>query len=487
LIRKALAYKRTTLRVVHTLGMTAGRFSREPLRSRALILLGAVSSAVLVGLRVWAADRPGWPGFAALVAYVAVVGGFAVPVAVSAVRAVRAGSNLDAAAAFVVTPRGFAIRPAMAPGLLAAMLLSLLGMLAGPLVDDWRTVGRRASPLTVDTGFTIAMTVLLVLTAVLTASVVWYAWRAVPVVLTPDGIVSRAPWRRRLIPWTALAPETPPWVQYPNGPVHLVVARPELVVQRGGDALHGPRGRPILAADRHGLALAAAIRRYVEHPADQAAIGTSAELDRLVADLASAPASAPVAARATSAAPAAQPAAARRRLAIAATLVNVAVAVALLTAAAELAITIVFREELLAAERAIAATFEAPPDGGPAFTTDTVTFARAWAAVMLGATLLAGLGAIALARMAVRGSRPARIGLVVLAGVTLVVSACSLVAPVASLSAEPAAGALLNSWPAIRLLLSNLLVAGLAVVAMVLALTADAGPPRRALPAEGSP
>jgi hypothetical protein len=78
---------------------------------------------------------------------------------------------------------------------------------------------------------------------------------------------------------------------------------------------------------------------------------------------------------------AASPAPSGRRLARAATLVYVAVAVALLTAAAELAITIVFPVNLLAAERAIAAAIEAagdaPPNGGLEFTTDTVAFARA--------------------------------------------------------------------------------------------------------------
>jgi hypothetical protein len=105
---------------------------------------------------------------------------------------------------------------------------------------------------------------------------------------------------------------------------------------------------------------------------------------------------------------------------------------------------------------------------------------------MLGVTLLCGFGAIALARLAARGFRPARIGLVVLAGVSLILSACSVVAPATSLSTEPAAGALLNAWPTIRLL-SNFVVASLAVIVMVLVLTADAGPPRRGLPAAGPP
>ena len=167
-----------------------------------------------------------------------------------------------------------------------------------------------------------------------------------------------------------------------------------------------------------------------------------------------------------------------RRIGTATLLVYVTVGVALLTAAAELAITIVFRENLLAAEQAIAAYM--PPltspdgqaDGTLIFSTDTVAFAKGWATAALIGTFVVAVVAIALLRATSRGSNTARVGLAILAGNTGIVAMCSFLSPATNLAAEPAAGTLLNVWPAIRLL-EGFAMAGLTVTVLVLLLTAD--------------
>jgi hypothetical protein len=167
-----------------------------------------------------------------------------------------------------------------------------------------------------------------------------------------------------------------------------------------------------------------------------------------------------------------------RHVGIAIALVYVAVAIALLTAVAELVITIAFRENLLAAERAIAESMPplSPPDGQAdptlIFSTDTAAFARGWATAAMIGTLFVALVAVVLARTMSRGSNRARVGLAVLSGITALLAICPFMWLPISLAAEPAAGTLLNVWPVVRML-EGLAVAGLAVA--VLALPSERG------------
>jgi hypothetical protein len=384
-------------------------------------------------------------------------------------------------AGFVLTRDGFAVRATVPPDLVVILLMCLLGMQVDTLVDAWH-LGRdpESGPLPVDVAFASVTSILVVVGAAVTAIAASFAWRGFAVELTPAGIRSRVPLHQRLIPWQALVLGGPPLPQRNAKRLQLAVARPELVVQRGWNAASGTRERPTLPVDTHAWLLAGAIRWYLEHPADRAAIGTPVEHDRLVAELAATAHFAaerepepPLTITPAATAAAMQPVR-PRHVGIAIALVYITIAVALVTATAELVITIVFRENLLAAERAIVANMPdlPPPDGTLIFSTDTVAFARASATVALICTLVLALVAIALARGVSRGSDRARVGLAVLSGVTAFLAMCPCLLSATSLAAEPAAGTLLNAWSAVRIL-EGFAVAALAIAVLVLLLNAD--------------
>jgi hypothetical protein len=162
-------------------------------------------------------------------------------------------------------------------------------------------------------------------------------------------------------------------------------------------------------------------------------------------------------------------------------LVHATVAFAVLTTAADLAVTIAFRDHLLAAERAIADRVRPEmPVGASYFTTDTVGFARGWAIAALAGMLLVLFVAIRLARATSGGSERARLGLTVLMGVMVALALCLGLAPSSNLAAEPAAGALLNGWSVIRIVAGVLLaaLAGAAFVPLFITTRTLAAPPR---------
>jgi hypothetical protein len=302
-------------------------------------------------------------------------------------------------------------------------------------------------------------------------------WQGFTVELTPEGVVQRMPLFRRTIPWEALAPGGPAEPYPPAKRIFLAAARPDLVAQRGWSLFHGTRQSPILIVERHAWLVARAIRHYVDEPANRAAIGTSDEYARLAAALATPP-PAPAAPTPGAPLPYATTMPARPRLIRAATiLVYVGVAVAVLTAAADLLFTVVFRDNLLAAERVIAETNGPMPDDGSVFfSTDSMSFVRGESIWVLVLTAALGLVAILLSRAVVRGADGARIGLIVLSGVYGVLALCPCAVPLSSLAEEPAAGTFLNGWSAARTGLGTVgTVFGFAV--LFLLLNTKAGPP----------
>ncbi len=90
--------------------------------------------------------------------------------------------------------------------------------------------------------------VVVITLAAVTTSV--FAWRGFGMELTPAGVYWRSPLFRRLVPWEALAPGGPPRPQIHANRLHLAVARPELVRQRGLALGFGPRQRPVVPLQR---------------------------------------------------------------------------------------------------------------------------------------------------------------------------------------------------------------------------------------------
>ena len=154
------------------------------------------------------------------------------------------------------------------------------------------------------------------------------------------------------------------------------------------------------------------------------------------------------------------------------------VAVAVLSAAADLILTIVFRDKLLAAERIVAEDMPPLPDEpsgvGFSVSTDTFAFARGPAIAVLVVTVVCGLIAVVLARAVARGSDNARIGLAVLAGVYGAMSMCPCVLPISSLFEDPAVGTFLNVWSAVGTAL-GFLGAGFGFAVLILLLQTRAG------------
>jgi hypothetical protein len=455
--------------------MATGTARRYLLRSRLLIGLSPIALAALGAAIVWSQDRHNWWTPALLGANLVVLIGSAV--AAGLVASLRRRKP----AGFVLIREGFAVRPVVPPELLVTALMSSLVMQVVMLIDAWRDFGDPESrPLAMEVAFASVVSILVVGVAAVTALVVSFAWQGYAVKLTPAGIWSRAPLHKRLIPWQALAVGGPARPRRNAYRLQLVVERPDLVVQRGWHAMFGTRRCPTLVVDTHPWFLAAAIRWYAEHPKDRAAIGTPGEYDRLVRDLTAAahvpaePEPVPPPPTTPTAEPAAMQPVPPRRVRAVTALVYITVAVALVTATTDLAMTIIFHEDLLAAERAIAASMRdvAPPDGGLSFSTDTVAFAKGSATVALIGTLLVAAVAIALARVMSRGSNRARVGLAILSAVTVSLAMCPCVLPAINLAAEPAAGPLLNIWPAVRILEGST-VAVLAAAVLVLLLNTE--------------
>ncbi|MEV4134283.1 hypothetical protein AB0J72_19185 [Dactylosporangium sp. NPDC049742] len=419
---------------------------------------------VIVALQAWADVPRDWAVPLALALY-----GVVVTVAlVLLVRAARASRRDDPSAWLVLTRGGFAVRPAMPLGPAVGMLAVCLALLAGPAVGEWRAVIQAPPTVVVDAAFAFVMSAPVLLGVVVAALMVPVAWRGYAVELTPAGIRSRGPLHRRVLPWQALAAQA----GHQAGRVWLVVDRPELVLQRGVPVLDS-RERPTLSSRRAAPALAEAIAWYLAHPGERAGIGTPAGFDRLRARLESAapqqPAPPP---------PAGAALGRSGRISAIVRLVHAAAAIAAVTAAADLSIAIVFRDRLLAAEHAIAASDPVPPEGELLFTTDTVGFATGAATVALIVTLVLATAGVALVHKVRAGSGPAQTGLTILSGVVAVMALCSGTMSVLPLAAEPVAGTGLNVWAAFRLI-ESLSLTGLALLVLVLLVGSKPGAPLR--------
>jgi hypothetical protein len=262
-------------------------------------------------------------------------------------------------------------------------------------------------------------------------------------------------------------------VRYPRG-LQLIVERPELVVQRGWHVLTGTRQRPILPADTHDWLLAGAVAWYAQHPADRAAIGTAAEHARLVAALTAAQQTMSLVSPDLGSAAPPRAAAKPRALRTALRLVYIAVAVAVMNAVANVVISVLLRENYLAAEAAAAANIPPPPpdEGAVLFDTNTWAFARGAAIVLLVGTVLLAVLAITLTRATSRGSDAARVSLVILSCVVGILAFCPCVGTSLSPTTEPAAGTFLNIWSGVQVL-AGLGMLALAVTVLVLLLHAD--------------
>ncbi|WP_091656299.1 PH domain-containing protein [Micromonospora auratinigra] len=162
---------------------------------------------------------------------------------------------------------------AAAQVLLGAGILQSFGL---DLVRDTQT------PTVVGWGFTSIMFLLAAFYLLLVTGLVVAFFRGDPRIdLTPAGVEIRDLFGRRSVPWAALTPgrPTPPR----SGTVlRLRVARPELVRRRG--LVFGRAGSPLVTLGwlaAHPGFLADALRHYVDHPAERAAIGTPAGDDAL--------------------------------------------------------------------------------------------------------------------------------------------------------------------------------------------------------------
>jgi hypothetical protein len=107
------------------------------------------------------------------------------------------------------------------------------------------------------------------------------AWAGSGVRPTPDGIRSRDVFGTLRVPWVALDRGVPPVADRGRRSVVLTYARPELV-RRSGPVL----SRRVLRADPvDASVLAEVLRHYLAHPEARPAIGTLAELSRLLRSL----------------------------------------------------------------------------------------------------------------------------------------------------------------------------------------------------------
>jgi hypothetical protein len=420
---------------------------QEPSRSRLLIVVGGVLSTAGAAALIWAAGaRSSWwltavsGTWLVLLLAIAVVG-FSV-----GIRAMSHASRHARPTRFVLTNHGFGIAPLLSPGLVSVSQMIVSGYSLTMLLVAWRPVEHPGSAeWTLFTVFAPVMTALVVLTMLTAVASAVFAWRGFAMELTPAGVYWRSPLLRRVVPWGALAPGGPPRPQISANRLHLVVARPELVVQRGWALGFGPPQRPVvpLQVDMHPWLLADAIRWYAEHPADRTAIGTHTEHQRLIAEL-------------TGSRPEYRPSAGARLprppvVRVAGWLTYTAVMIGILGAAANLVIAIVFDDRLVAAERAMAAEEEritGEPVGDAIL--GAADFAKASAIVALVLAMVVGVAAIVLVRASMRGSDHARIGLVVIAGLVALWAVCPCGPPTLMLTDVPDApmlgGALLMLW-----------------------------------------
>jgi hypothetical protein len=265
----------------HDPGIT--KVSDYLLRIRLGLAAAVILSVTATALLIWALLRGDPPAFAFMAVWFAalvVLGGL---ISLAAVRdnhpAVRAAR-----------PRRFLVHNGafVAPWSRTRLPVSMLAIVSVPLLFGRQLADlvRTEEPADFSSpvhAFGIAALMLIIFVHVILSS-----RQASDLVLTPEGILWRNTLLRRFIPWPALAAGGPPRPRSTAKELFLVVARPELVTNPG---IRLMPARPIrypaidLTAGLQPDFLADAIRWYVEHPADRAAIGTTAEHDRLVTAL----------------------------------------------------------------------------------------------------------------------------------------------------------------------------------------------------------
>lgn len=353
--------------------------TREPLRSRLLIVLAIPCAALIIAGYLTA-------GFVALIVGIALTFAVAGVGLVANVRALSAAQRLHT---FSVGPDGFDVPQLNSIGQTAAFQLLLFGNLAGMLGS---TALRRKDELL----FQLPIVFLLFVFAVCVAFVCVIGWNGPVYRLTPSGTVWRAPLVRQEIPWEALAsggPTRPQKGTWMTGRLHLATIRPDLVRQRGFRTWIGTPQHPTLPIQTrvHPWFLADAIRWYAEHPEHRAGIGTRAELDRLIATLDARPSPD----RPTQTAPRPAPVTA------AVWLTRAGVAWGVLWAGANLFVALAFHDRIAAAgETMIRGSVQA----------------TGFAIAGLVLAVVVGFGAVSLTRALRKASDAARIGLILLCG-----------------------------------------------------------------------
>jgi len=301
-------------------------------------------------------------------------------------------------AAFTVTSGQFRSPVLYSPAVTVMLVLVLLGLNIAMLLDEFTDPNQTLGVLDW------IMLGLVYFTAVVVLPLAVLAWSMATsgVALTPEGVVWRALWYGRTIPWEALSPGGP--LRPGSNEVHmrLVFTRPELVRRRGLRLLDRP-DRLTTQTEVHPWLLADAIRWYVEHPEHRAAIGTEAEHARLVsavgADVPRQPVSPP------------EPPPPVVRTAI--RLGFAGVAFGLLTAVLDVALVFGFEDRLKAHARAVGEREVRDFGVEPVDWESSVSFSQDWLVTVLLSMVLAAAAALACIRLLKRGNEFGRIGLAV--------------------------------------------------------------------------
>lgn len=164
-------------------------------------------------------------------------------------------------------PPAFATATNLAPVFMAAAFTILAGVMVGEGVSD-----------IVDGEPPRALNVVMIGFWVLVVGLHLYlSWGSFGVRLRPEGVYNRQPLGSLFVPWEAFAPGCPAVPVKGNG-LALYYQRPGLVRRRGL-----PVGANSLLTGTDATYLAHVIQQYVSSPEHRPAIGTEAELRRVVA------------------------------------------------------------------------------------------------------------------------------------------------------------------------------------------------------------
>jgi hypothetical protein len=253
----------------------------ERQRSRRVTITGiaaAVLAAAVFGTVVWLdAVDPDSLAIPAILAPALAVA--AVALGTAAVMSLAALGNRPKSrpTRFVVTAGGFLAPPLMDQRRMAIPLLLLTGPMLGSQWVLLNGSGPAGAVL-----FAVFTTIFVGVVAFL-----WFVGSRPFLQLTATGLRWDAQVFRRSIPWEALAPGGPPRPGPTDSKLILATVRPDLVTEAGLHLGTGTPQAPVVSLQLkvHPAFLADAIRWYAEHPEHRAAIGTQAELERLVAAL----------------------------------------------------------------------------------------------------------------------------------------------------------------------------------------------------------